>query len=42
MPTRLRPKRPDEDNEPAALPTPTPTPFPFRNSATLSKKVPLN
>ncbi|KAK6583207.1 hypothetical protein PZA11_004283 [Diplocarpon coronariae] len=32
----------DEDNEPAASPTPTPTPFLFRNSATLSKKVPLD
>ncbi|KAK6579763.1 hypothetical protein PZA11_007999 [Diplocarpon coronariae] len=32
----------DEDNEPAASPTPTPTPFPLRNSATPSKKVPLD
>ncbi|CAL3965801.1 unnamed protein product [Diplocarpon coronariae] len=32
----------DEDNKPAASPTPTPTPFPFRNSATPSKKVPLD
>ncbi|OWP02207.1 hypothetical protein B2J93_5594 [Marssonina coronariae] len=32
----------DEDNKPAASPTPTPTPFLFKNSATPSKKVPLD